>query len=319
MHPERVHVVPLRGEHDRAVEPLLAERADRVHLLPHDGADGPRNDDRATGDGTADRNGADGVEAGPAEATAVDAVARELRAAGIEVSVHPVDQFDVYAVFGLVTTLATGHADDAVYVNVSTGTRLAAIGAALGCMDVSTDATPYHAAGDGEARHDPSDAAPPASGSGGGRPVATYPVDSLTRSQVATLAVVAAEDDDLKTPTKRRLIDRLVGLELALDRSLAVGARIVENADGVAHTDTHAGFDDLDSTDRKSAYRTLDSAVLGRLTEEGHVTVSDVGQRKEVALTEQGENALRAFRHKVPDVVQELDGAGMPAWLREGV
>ncbi|WP_276261536.1 DUF6293 family protein [Haloglomus litoreum] len=315
MHPERVHVVPLRDERRRALEPLLAERADRVHLLPHDGGDGSPDARDATG-GDSDRRETSGTEAGGS--SALDTVAGELRTAGVDVSVHPVDQFDVYAVFGLVTTLAARHADDEVYVNVSTGTRLAAIGAALGCMDVATDATPYHAAGDATVE-EPRDAAQPTSGSGGGRPVATYPVDSLTRSQVATLAVVAVEDDDLKAPTKRRLIDRLVGLELALDRSLAVGARIVENADGVAHTDTAAGFDDLDANDRKSAYRTLDSVALGRLTDEGHVTVREAGRSKEVELTEQGENALRAFRHKIPDVVRELDRPGMPDWLREGL
>lgn len=317
MHPERVHIVPVHDDRDRALEPLLAARADRVYLLPHESRGASEPDDR---DREASARSTDDVPDGDASAPeATDAVADALREAGVAVAVHPVDQFDVYAVFGLVTTLATRHADDVVHVNVSTGTRLAAIGAALGCMDVSTEATPYHAAGETDAGSVPADPGRPASESGGGRPVATYPVDSLTRSQVATLAVVAVEDDSTKTPTKRRLIDRLVGLELALDRSLAAGARIVENADGIAHTDTHAGFDDLDSNDRKSAYRTLDSVVLGRLTEEGHVTVTDRGRSKEVELTDRGENALRAFRHKIPDVVRELDGPGMPEWLREGL
>jgi hypothetical protein len=35
----------------------------------------------------------------------------------------------------------------------------------------------------------------------------------------------------------------------------AFGERIVKNANGVAHTDTHAGSDELDGNDRKSAYR----------------------------------------------------------------
>ncbi len=301
MHPKRVHIVPLHDDDTRVVEPLLANDADHVHLLPHDGA-----------------------KTGPRSSTLV----AELRDGGIAVTTHPIDQFDVYAVFGLVTTLATEHEDDEVFVNVSAGTRLAAIGAALGCMDVSTQATPYHvgeeAAMGGD---DETPVAPPAvadtpgssSDRSTGRPITLYPVDSLTRSQVAALLIVSVENDELKTPKKRRIVDRLIGLELALGRTVAVGARIVENADGIDPTDDHAGFDDLDSNDRKSAYRVLDSAVLDRLTTEGYVVGTDAGRSKQVELTDRGEKALRAFRHKVTDAVRELDGPGMSAWLHEGL
>jgi len=52
------------------------------------------------------------------------------------------------------------------------------------------------------------------------------------------------------------------------------------------------------------------------------VVVETVGRSKVVRLTETGEQTLRAFRHKVTDVVAELaddPGTDAPDWLTEGL
>lgn len=283
----RVHVVPIRRHRERVVTTLTTAGADRVYLLPderrdHD-ADGP------------------------------DALASDLRAADIEVECCPVDHADMYAVLGLVTTLAARHERDGdhVFVDVSTGSRLAAIGAALGCMDASTEAVPYHAGADVRAGSD--------TDADTHRRIDPYPIDSPTRSQAAVLAVVAVETTPHSTPVKRTLIDRVVDLHLSLERPLEVGRRIVDSADRIEPTADTAGFDDLSSSEQKAAYRTLDSVALDILLEDGHLRIVSAGRSDQLALTERGQNTLLAFRHRIADVVRELDGPSMPAWLRDGL
>ena len=115
MYSSRVYIVPLRDDPDHATDSVLANRADRVHLLPdtHD-CD------------TADR----------------DASAERLSEHDVAVETYAVDHMDMYAVLGPATTLASRpeHDGDEVFINVSTGSRVAALGAALGCIDVLTDA-----------------------------------------------------------------------------------------------------------------------------------------------------------------------------------
>lgn len=53
-----------------------------------------------------------------------------------------VDLFDMYDVMGSVTTLANDYAGNTARVNVTSGTKHAAIGASMACMDQQTDAMP---------------------------------------------------------------------------------------------------------------------------------------------------------------------------------
>ncbi|MEF8857274.1 MAG: DUF6293 family protein, partial [Haloplanus sp.] len=117
MFAKRVHIVPVGEDVERTVAPARTMSADRVYLL-------------------ADERGS---------AAKAETAAERLAADGVETAIESVDHGTVYAVLGLVTTLADRHApDDTVWVNVSTGSRLATIGAALACMDADTDAEAYH-------------------------------------------------------------------------------------------------------------------------------------------------------------------------------
>lgn len=264
-HRRRVHLVPVRDARDAVVDPLVAYDADAAHLLADPGAD-------------------------------VDALETDLEDAGVAVESWRVDLEDLYAVLGLVTTLADAHADDDTYANVSAGTPLSAVAAALGCMDVDTDATAYHVRGDGSVAELP-----------------TYPIGSPSTDGVTLLLLVAVEDTATATPAKRTLIDRAIELGFALE-DFPLGASLVTDylrADPREDRDGR-GFRHLSTSDKKGAYRRLDAA-LDPLVERGYVTVEEVGRRRQVSLTDRGRDTLRAFRHEASAAVDYLDG--VPDWL----
>ncbi|AFZ72264.1 HFX_2341 family transcriptional regulator domain-containing protein [Natronobacterium gregoryi] len=269
---KRVHVVPVGYEFDRVLEPIRDQRADLVYLLEHDS------------DAT-ERTEVDGVSP-EARAEYHEKLHSELESVVPEVRSRRCDLHDVYAVLGSVTTIASTHADDSVYVNVSSAGTIAAIGATIACMDVSTDAHAYYVepstyAHDGKAE-------PSSFGVEQTETIPTYPIESPTRDQVAILGFLREPSawggfDDARTapPKKKDLIEyaRDCGLSFMADR------RPPEER----------------ASEDKGAFRVLDAHVLDPLVEDGYVTVESVGRRRVVELTEQGENAYRAFKHKLTD------------------
>ena len=300
----RVHVAPVGSDVDRVVEPALQMRADVVYLLEDDHPEAP------TADAAVDR----------------------LSATGVETHVKEVDHEDVYAVLGFVTTIAHRQApDDTVMVNVSTGGRLAAVGAALGCMAEDPDEDDDYPTVEGY--YAPADVADRPAADGGDLTtvaeddgtdelpvVPPYHVESPTRDQVAVLAIVVTGDDDLSTPDKRTIIETAVAVN---DRLVAGGGDPIEFAASVADTvdgETTA-FERFDTSAKKGAYRTLANRALGALEARGYVDVDTerVGRSDPVTVTPAGEGALRAFRHKIIDVIGELDARNAPDWLTDGI
>ncbi|AZH25288.1 hypothetical protein DU502_07810 [Haloplanus aerogenes] len=270
---------------ERMVSPVRKMAADRVYLL------------------------ADEAESSVARA---ETVVERLASEGVETAVESVDHGTVYAILGLVTTLADRHApDDTVRVNVSTGSRLATIGAALACMDDDTDAEAYHVpTADMETVTDRENEV---------SVVPDYPIESPSRDEVATMAIIATLDTDVYTPKKRDLIDEAIRLQAELDGAIPFAERIVRSADVPAGQVT--GFGDIGPSQQKGAYRTFRERALAELETREYVTIDDdsVGRSDPITLTPTGEAALRAFRHKVLDVVETLDTHAAPDWLTEGL
>ena len=257
---KRVHIVPLGNEFDRILEPIRDTRADLVYLLEHDGFEDQ------------------GVPAYHDDLVhALEEIATvERRACNLK---------DIYGVLGVITTLADEHADDNVYVNVSGGGTIAAIGATMACMDVSTDASAYYVEPD-EYNHDMV-GEPLSTGASAVYSLPTYPIDSPTPDQIAMMEFLADPDSwdgyhDARTtpPKKKDCIEyaRDAGLTFMADR---------------APPESHPGGED------KGAFRVLDSRILDPLERDGYVEIESVGRRRVIHLTEQGENAYRAFRHKL--------------------
>jgi hypothetical protein len=275
---KRVHIVPLGYEFDRIVEPIRDQRADLVYLLEDEGAGERRTSgsDRGVGEQTATADYHEELRA-------------ELESIVPEVRTRECDLTDVYAVLGDVTTIADVHAEDRVYVNVSGAGTIPAIGATIACMDVSTDAHAYYVE-PSEYAHDGA-REPISFGLDGVEALPTYPIESPTREQVAIMEFLAEpsawdgfHDDRTAPPKKKDLI------EYARDRELAFMAD--------RRSPDDRGED-------KGAFRVLDTHVLEPLSEDGYVTIESVGRRRVVELTERGENAYRAFRHKLMDDVDE--------------
>lgn len=263
---KRVHIVPLGYEYDRILEPIRNQRADLVYLLEDDGTD------EGTRTGTADYH-AD--------------LRRELESIVPEIRTRACDLTDVYAVLGEVTTIAADHAADTVSVNVSGSGTIPAIGATMACMDVSTDARAYYVEPDAYA-HD-GETEPISTGVAATEQLPTYPIESPTPDQVAIMAVLDDPEswdgyhEARTTPLKKKDL-----IEYARDRTLSFMAdrRPPEDRGG----------------EDKGAFRVLDTHILEPLEADGYVTIESVGRRRVVELTEQGENAYRAFKHKLAAV-----------------
>jgi hypothetical protein len=325
MLPTVVHIAPIREEVDAVVAPAIDHDADTVHLI------------------------ADARQVATAQ---VETASQRLRDADIAVESHPCDHADLIAMMGLVTTLTAEYEqDDHVLVNTSTGARSAAIGATLGCMDTDTNARAFRLTRDGEET--------PMFGTDQGNMLPECLIESPSWQEVAVLAIIYTEEVGYTRAKKRTVIDRMLRLTLDARYDVRFGlidgvlggergdpgpgldtgpASSSERTVGTNGTNTTAGvhtpsssdahesegsvgrFDDLDGKARKRAYARL-GTILDGLESQGHVRAWDAGRSKELTVTEEGENLLRAFRHKAQPVIsyQAANGrAEVPEWLEQG-
>ncbi|MFD1512763.1 DUF6293 family protein [Halomarina rubra] len=241
---DEVHIAPLGYEYDRILEPVRAYGVDVVYLLEHDGPPEER-------------------------ASYHDELKTELDEE-CEVRTRTVDLMDIYDVLGAVTTVAADHPDDIVRVNVSSGSKLSAVGAAIACM--CTEATPYYVHPEGYAHADREERQ--SYGYAGDEVLPAYPIESPSRDQVATMAFLEETNSDHRTAKKKHLIDHAeeVGLSFIADNQPA---------------------------NDKAKFALLNANVVDPLVEDGYIDVERVGRRKQVTLTDTGRDALRAFRHKL--------------------
>lgn len=238
-----VHVAPLGYEYDRIEAPILEYGADVLYAL----------DDESR-----------------SQVPYHDRLRTALTEAGVTVHVRAIDLGDVYDVLGEVTTIVDDHADDIVRVNVSSGPKLAAIGAALACM--ATDASGYHV--HPESRSHPVTDTPRTEGMRVAEQLPSYPLETPTEDQIRILDYVAAADDELSTPNKSDLI-------------------AFAEAEGLEFMTRSEPAND------KAKFALLNARIVDPLVEDGYLEVETVGRTKQVSLTETGQNALRAFRHEL--------------------
>ena len=238
-----VHVAPLGYEYDRIRSPVLEYGADTLYLL----ADPAR--------GRAEYH---------------DRLRSGLTDAGVAVRSRSVELGDMYDVLGEVTTIADGHADDIVRVNVSSGPKLATVGAALACM--ATDASGYHV--HPESRSHPIETTPRTEGMRLAEQLPSYPLETPTTDQVRILEYVDSASSEAYTPKKSDLID------FAEEHELAFMQR-------------------AEPANDKAKFALLNNRIVDPLAGNGYIEIEPVGRTKQVSLTETGENALRAFRHKL--------------------
>ncbi|GAB7017284.1 HFX_2341 family transcriptional regulator domain-containing protein [Halostagnicola bangensis] len=238
-----VHIAPLGYEFDRIKEPVLEYNADILYLL--------RDPQQERLD----------------YHTALETTLTEH---GVSVNFRKIDLGDMYDVLGEITTIADSYADDIVRINVSSGPKLAAIGAALACM--ATDASGYYV--HPESRSHPVEETPRTKGMRVAEQLPSYPLETPTEDQVQILNYIDDTDDSTYTPKKSDLITfaEKAGLNF-ITRS--------------------------EPANDKAKFALLNNRVITPLADNGYVQVESVGRSKQVSLTDTGHNALRAFRHKL--------------------
>ncbi|SFR61577.1 HFX_2341 family transcriptional regulator domain-containing protein [Halogeometricum limi] len=265
----RVHIAPLGYERDRVVDPVRTEAADVVYLLVDDPARTAA--DYGDVDDDADWSSPDTESVSWETATAYQRAVREELGAYCDARGLPVDIHNVYDVMGVTTTVAATHADDQVFVNISSGTKVAAVGAAIACM--TTAALPYSVEPE-RYGHDVG-ADPLSEGVASIDRVPDYPIEAPTREQVHIMGYLYEQTvENPYTLNKRSLIQR------ANDYGLPF----------LANYSTES---------RQSEYRRLDTAIVDPLVAKGYLRLEPAGKQKNVVLTETGISVYRAFRHKV--------------------
>lgn len=256
--PERVHIVPFGYEHDRIVLSAKKQRAERVVLLEEPGEEQPEW---------------------------FSDVRQDLIDLGISVETESCDIMDMYSVIKAVSRVAQRYEDDHVYVNLSTGSKLSAIGGMIACMSIGS-VTPYYV----EPEHYGEEGTPPEPLSHGVDSIselAEYPIDGPSEEEVWILEYLKNHDDVSKRPKKADLIKFGAG-ELEVTAGYGPDGPLPFIADY--------------SDNETAQYRVLNDHIINPLLEKGWITTDDQGNRSYVDITEQGRDTLRAFRHLIEDI-----------------
>ncbi|RDI72684.1 HFX_2341 family transcriptional regulator domain-containing protein [Halopelagius longus] len=266
----RVHIAPLGYERDRVVEPARREAADVVYLLVNDPGRGPDESGDLSVDTawTPEAEAVDWDAATPYQLAVREELDEFCDARGVPVRIR-----DVYDVMGVATTIAARHDDDQVFVNISSGPNVAAVGAAIACM--TTDALPYSVTPESYG-HDVAET-PLTRGVAEVTTVPDYPIESPTREQVHIMGYLY--EMTVEKPysvNKRNLIDRAEDYDLPF-------------------------LDNYSTESRQSEYRRLDAAIIDPLREKEYIRLEPAGKQKNVVLTETGISVYRAFQHKILD------------------
>lgn len=247
-----VHIAPFGYESDRIVLPAERAGADRVVLLERPGEDQP--------EWFAD-------------------VRSALRAAGIAVEREPCDILDMYAVVEAVGRVTGRYPAADVYVNISTGSKLSAIGGMVACIAFGrpTAYYVYPAAYGDEGRPQ----RPLSRGVETVEELTACPVDPPSPEQLWVLAYL----------DERRAAD-----EPVVKRDLLELGKANETV-GDAGPETPLPFI-ADYSDNTSAqYRTLNDRILEPLLEADLIATAEDGKLAYVEITPEGRDTLRAFRH----------------------
>lgn len=201
-----------------------------------------------------------------------EALQQELLNAGIDIRTRDLNLHDIYDVLGTVTTITDHHREDIVRVNVSSGPKLATVGVALACM--ATDAAGYHV--HPETRNHASTSSPRTEGMVAAEQLPSYPLETPSEDQVRVLNFIDERNTSTYTPKKSDLITFAEDAELNFIRKRQPG-------------------------NEKAKFALLNNQIIEPLADNGYLQVESVGRTKQISLTDTGKNALRAFRHKLPE------------------
>ena len=249
---ERIHVAPLGFEHDRVVKAAKQLKADCVILL--EWGESKRPD-------------------------FFEDVYSDLEQAGIEYELRSCNIFQMYDVVRVTATIARQHPDDDTYVNISTGSKISAIGGMIACM--VSDATPYYVQPKYYGNSNSSSIEPVSYGVKEIRKLPAYPIDGPEEQHIYVLEYIYRHGP----VTKIDLIHfgQGEGKEILADMP----------SDGLPF------ITDFEADSKKGHYNLLETHILKPLREKKFIVFTEVGRRTDIDLTDEGENTLSAFRHLI--------------------
>jgi len=262
--PERVHIVPFGYEDDRIVEAAKRLNAERVVLLEEPGEDQP---------------------------SWFQEVRAKLRDNGIEVKTESCNIMDMYSVIKAVARVTQQYEDDRVYVNISTGSKLSAIGGMIACMSIGS-ATPYYVEPEEygiekEDRIEEDEPQPLSHEVKNIQELTEYPIDAPSEQEIWILEYLKVNEDTAKRVKKADLIE--------------LGKANKKVRDGYGPDDPLPFIAEY-SDNETAQYRVLNERIITPLLEKGWIETDDRGNRTYVEITEEGKNTLRAFRHLIEEI-----------------
>lgn len=169
---DRVHIMPIGYEEQRAYLAAKALKADRVILI---GYDAEPNRERSH----------------------IANIQAKLDEFGIEHDEDKCNIFDMFDSLGMIAEKIDAYSEEDVYVNVATGGKITAIAGMIACM--VTGSTPYYV----QAKD--YDATPP-EGIAEITELPRYPIDAPDPQHIEILYYVKKEGDEDEPPTKGDLI-----------------------------------------------------------------------------------------------------------------
>lgn len=191
-------------------------------------------------------------------------VTDELDARGIEYEPVRCDLFGLYDSLGTFADVITNYPDDQVFVNVATGSKVTAIAGMIACM--VRNATPYYAM-DNQYKPD-GDASV-----GEITKLPRYNIEAPQKEQVEIMEFIQEKEEAGEAVTKGDLIHEAERRQLP--------------------------FITRHDVQEKGKYRLLDRDIINPLKQEGYIEVEKVGRNKEISLTDDGHEAIKAFRSLV--------------------
>lgn len=205
-----------------------------------------------------------------------DDLPEALEAAGIDCEQRECNIFDLYESIAAIARIATEHEQHNVYVNLSSGSKITAIAGMIACMATGA-AEPYYVRAETYAS-DPS--RPVTTGMEKSIEIPTYPMEQPDAQHMAILDYIQSIRDN---PENTKAV---VSKQDLIGYAEAANLRFIRTYDGET---------------QKGKYQLLKRHIIDPLQEKGYITVESVGVRKDVQLTEEGRNTLRAFRYLVEE------------------
>ena len=233
--PEDVHIAPQGYETERVSKPAIEYDADRVVLLVHD------------------EDTEKGIDC-------LDTVTELLEAEKIPVEQKTCDFFDLNRTLWTFAETVQTYSEENLFVNLSTGSKITAIGGMIACM--ATGATPYYVMADGY--HGETIA----EGAGKAVSLNAYPIGLPDEQYLEVLRYLENQGQI----AKGQVVEFVQEEEFPL-------------------------LSKYDRQEIKNLYGPVNKEILAPLEERGFTEEQRRGQEKQVWITEEGEQMLELFSY----------------------